>query len=195
MRTLFKQMIAALTVCTAAWCPSVASAAVVTFDDTASGTGAPFSSGGLDFSGSSTYVWFGPGYNADNGTNSLISGFSTGFTITKTGGGLFSIDQLDAGLSWYTGLTSLNISVGSDVISLGQSYQTYSFTNINNVTSVTVAFAPGDGYFAIDNIVWNDNPVPEPGSLTLLGLALLGLVAARRRNLLRRAIHITHPRA
>ena len=195
MRTLFKQMIAALTVCTAAWCPSVASAAVVTFDDTGSGTGAPFSSGGLDFSGSFTYVWFGPGYNADNGTNSLISGFSTGFTITKTGGGLFSIDQLDAGLSWYTGLTSLNISVGSDVISLGQSYQTYSFTNINNVTSVTVAFAPGDGYFAIDNIVWNDNPVPEPGSLTLLGLALLGLVAARRRNLLRRAIHITHPRA
>lgn len=195
MRTLFKQMIAALTVCTAAWCPSVASAAVVTFDDTASGTGAPFSSGGLDFSGSSTYVWFGPGYNANNGTNSLISGFSSSFTITKTGGGLFSIDQLDAGLSWYTGLTSLNISVGSDVISLGQSYQTYSFTNINNVTSVTVAFAPGDGYFAIDNIVWNDNPVPEPGSLTLLGLALLGLVAARRRNLLRRAIHITHPRA
>ena len=195
MRTLFKQMIAALTVCTAAWCPSVASAAVVTFDDTGSGTGAPFSSGGLDFSGSSTYVWFGPGYNANNGTNSLISGFSSSFTITKTGGGLFSIDQLDAGLSWYTGLTSLNISVGSDVISLGQSYQTYSFTNINNVTSVTVAFAPGDGYFAIDNIVWNDNPVPEPGSLTLLGLALLGLVAARRRNLLRRAIHITHPRA
>ena len=195
MRTLFKQMIAALTVCTAAWCPSVASAAVVTFNTLGFGTAAPFSSGGLDFSGSSTYVWFGPNYNANNGTNSLISGYSTSLTITKTGGGLFSIDQLDAGLSWYTGLTSLNISVGSDVISLGQSYQTYSFTNINNVTSVTVAFAPGDGYFAIDNIVWNDNPVPEPGSLTLLGLALLGLVAARRRNLLRRAIHITHPRA
>lgn len=163
--------------------PLATHAAIATFDDVANTTGVPFSSGGLDFSGGYTYVWNGPGYGADNGTLSLISGSSGSFTITRTGGGTFTLDQLDAGLSWYTGQTAYDITVGPDVITLTPAYQTYTFSDLVNVSSVTVEFAPGDGYLSVDNIVWHDGSnVPEPASLMLFGAALLGLAATRKQK-------------
>ena len=139
--------------------PLASMAAVVTFDsDPANHTATPFSSGGLHFtnSGSATFVWNGPGYGADNGTNSLISGFSDSVTITKDGGGTFSLLGFDAGLSWYTTLATLTLSVGSESIVLDPTYQTFNFSAFTNVSSVTVSYAPIDGYFAVDNIRWTD---------------------------------------
>lgn len=163
--------------------PLAAQAGLATFDDVTNTTPAPFSSGGLDFSGGYSYVWSGPGYGADNGTLNLISGFNDSFTITKTGGGTFTLDQLDAGLSWYTSQSSYDITVGTDTITLLPTFQTYTFSDLVNVSSVTVEFAPGDGYLSIDNIVWHDGSnVPEPASLMLVGAALLGLAAARKQK-------------
>ncbi|MBV8036427.1 PEP-CTERM sorting domain-containing protein [Roseateles sp.] len=163
---------------------SSAQADIVTFDDVANHTGAPFESGGLRFeSPGSTYVWSGDGVHSDNGTLSLISGIGASFTITKVGGGMFSIDQFDAGLSWYTLGTTGEITVDGDLLTLTGNYQTFALTTLQNVSSVTVRFTLGDGYFAMDNIVWHDaGALPEPASFALVGLALLATGVARRRR-------------
>ena len=155
---------------------------VVTFDDVAGATPAPFTSGGLDFSGPGLiFDWIAGGGAANNGTNDLIFGGGNSVTITKDGGGTFTLNQLDAGISWYAAETSWNISVGGDVIALAPSFQTYTFSDLTNVTSVTVALSPQDGYLALDNIVWNAS-VPEPGTMALFGLGLAGLAISLQRR-------------
>lgn len=160
--------------------PLAAQAALTTFDDVADTTPAPFNSGGLHFESSYGYVWHGPGYGADNGTLSMIVGFGHSVTITRVGGGAFAVDSLDAGLSWYTALTSFDVTVDGETITLDPSFQNFSFGTLNNVTSLTIGVAPGDGYFSVDNIAWHD--VPEPASAALAAMALAGLAAVRRRT-------------
>lgn len=159
--------------------PMAAQAALTTFDDVADTTPAPFDSGGLHFESSYGYVWHGAGYGADNGTPSLIVGYGHSVTITRAGGGAFSLDSLDAGLSWYTALATLDVTVDGETITLDPSFQNFSFGTLGNVTSVTIGAAPGDGYFSVDNIAWHD--APEPASAALAAMALAGLAATRRR--------------
>ena len=161
-----------------------AQAGTATFDDVANTTPAPFSSGGLDFAGCDwTFAWSAGSGKADNGTQNLIVGFVDTVTITKTGGGLFTLDQLDAGLSWYTTENSFDLTLnGIDTITLGNTFQTYYFSNLVNVTSVTLSGAPTDGYLGIDNIVFDAGTVPEPASIALMGLALVGMATTLRRK-------------
>jgi len=162
-----------------------ATATVVTFDDVATDIPTPFVSGGLLFSGETgeTFAWNTTGSSSDNGTQALAIGFGSAVTVTRDGGGLFSLDSLDAGLSWYTALSSFEVNVGSETITLGIGYSTYSFTSLTNISSLTITPGPTDGYIAIDNINWSDSSaVPEPGSLVLLGLGLAGFGFSRKNK-------------
>jgi len=164
-----------------------ANAAVVTFDDIASNIDIPVVSGGLLFTYNNPGIasaWNTGGGSSNNGTQALIIGFGAGVEITRDGGGLFSIDSLDAGLSWFTALSSFDINVGSEVITLGLGYDAYSFTSLTNISSLAISSGPADGYIAIDNINWSNPsaaPVPEPGLLVLLGVGLAGIGFSRKR--------------
>lgn len=63
-------------------------------------------------------------------------------------------------------------------VSLSGYYQGFTNTLIDTVT-LSIA---GDGAALLDNIGYNPGAVPEPASVMLLGLGMVGLLAARRKS-------------
>ncbi len=183
-----------------------AAAAVVTFDATATegtsmtGDGATYSEGGLTFTSSAS----GPGgshrlshwgednaNNADPGGATLFQLFAGAFlTITRTGGGAFSLMSFDVAdlfnvgsagpivYSWVDGggahenVFNLDNDVGLQTLTL----------NLSGVTSFTMQQAAP--YVQIDNVTFEAAAVPEPGAwaLMILGFGVAG-AALRRRPL------------
>ena len=123
-------------------------------------------------------------------------------TFSQIGGAPFALTSLDYAKWQHAPLAAATITVtgnhvdGTTVVTTlspggifggpGADFQTFAFgPDWGNLSSVVLR---GSGattgtlnYFAIDNVVVN-TAVPEPGTLTLLGLGSACLISRRRRN-------------
>lgn len=95
-------------------------------------------------------------------------------TFTSVGG-VLSIDLLDAGAP-VESFTIPNRNMPDP-----DEYWFYGFES-SVPFDAFILRGPGDGRFDLDNLRFELAPVPEPGTLTLLGLGALGLMGYRWRQ-------------
>jgi hypothetical protein len=93
-------------------------------------------------------------------------------------------------LNWAVQGTGLQNIAGGTVVDRNTSglLDTYQFAFVANSVSSQLRFSDYSGNYTysndalLDNISVTANPVPEPGSLALLGLGVFGVALARRRK-------------
>lgn len=175
----------------AAVLPVAANAAIVTFDDyTPVNTYTPvIDYGGLTFTGDGglQYVWDDTTPNG-NVTNNLLFGEGTVVTITRTGGGLFDLLNLNLVIASFAANPLETILVNGNPFDITTTATDYVF-NLTGISSFTISALTGTDqngmplYWSLDNVEYEIASAPLPAGLPLLlaGLTALGLVARRRK--------------
>ena len=189
-----------------------AQATTITFEDHAVGSGVaqpligdPTSGGFLFDMLSNVYQFANNSAHVDNGSTYLVTeGTPSQVTFSQIGGAPFALTSFDYA-EWQEAGTARTITVtgnqvGGTTVSTtltldgifdgpgGQpDFQTAAFgpqwANLVSVVLLGTGATFGNlNYFAMDNIVVGTAAVPEPGTLTLLGLGSAYLIRRRRRN-------------
>jgi hypothetical protein len=133
--------------------------------------------------------------NANDGFNAFGNvkwlGINTGsMTLTFLSGPTNSFGAFFTGLG--VGLTASFNDGASKSLSIpaisGAGEEFWGFTDTSGFSQITITYAstcgvaPACDNFGVDGIVFNNNVVPEPGTLSLLGLSIAALAALRRRK-------------
>ena len=153
----------------------------------------------LHVDGGATPIWF-----TTNGTTFLVED-GPSIKVSPIAGGPFTLTSMDiseahefarahqvlvTGIRFGGGINPAPLTLSLDAFSTNppgpNGFQTFIFgPDWKNLASVTL-LGTGDGgaYWALDNVVVDTSAaaVPEPGTLTLLGLGSAYLVRRRRRN-------------
>jgi len=159
----------------------------------------------IHIDGGATPVW-----STTNGTTFLVEDFNYSITLSPIAGGPFTLTSMDiseahdfarahevlvTGIRFGGGANPTPLTLALDAFSTNppgpNGFQTFSsvfgsdWQNLASVTLLGTSNIQGNGnYWALDNVVVDTTAtaVPEPGTLTLLGLGSAYLVRRRRRN-------------
>lgn len=74
-----------------------------------------------------------------------------------------------------------NLLSTSSILSLTSTFQTLT-ANLSGINFLEIRANANSQWFSIDNLTVNQNTVPEPGSIALLGIGIMGAAFTRRRN-------------
>jgi hypothetical protein len=146
--------------------------------------------GATMFTPSSGSYPIGAGAFAWNGTNYMVT---FGFKMTSADAKPFSVTSLDlvgwagsmdvfvSGVTAGGAVVSQIITGANDNTKIANDFSNYSLTGFSDLKSLSVTSRAS--WLAVDNIHIADAAnVPEPASLTILGLGLAGICALRRRR-------------
>jgi autotransporter-associated beta strand protein len=178
----------------------VGASAVADIDSNGNLTGITITNPGVGYTTAPTFTLVGGGVGNSGsigGTATLVA--NTSGTITKTGAGTLSLNgtQDYDTLTTTAGTTNLNVALGTGSSTLNANAttnigasQTLSTLNIGAGAVVTFgdgpfAFGFGDApaaAFAGSSGLTSTAVVPEPGSIGLLAVSAVGLLARRRRK-------------
>jgi hypothetical protein len=133
-----------------------------------------------------------PGLIANNTTTKAMidANARSQFDMVLQNGGAFDLLSLQAGARFddpasgirLTGTKSGGGSITTDLLFVGNNWGTFALSGFTNLTSVSWLALGNRQQFLFDNVVLNNTParLPEPASLALVGVGILGAAASLR---------------